>query len=516
MTPSDRDHSPERIAPTQFGAPAGPPNIAPPVQSAVHKPLFWAVVLAVTVLLILVVLWLPSQINQREVTGSVEPRSAQQDESAAFDSALSSANGAIESSNSGADIEAVLAKRQLAQRIADALQLRRAELETLAVERWAASDYEQVALNDDRARNYFEQRGFEAAATYWQKAIADANTLLGQVEALLKATVVEGYQALEAGDSDAAVKAFELALAIHPENAFAAMGLRRAKALPQVLTLLAAAENHERQDSLDQAAMLYRQALRLDPQAQGAKEGLLRSAQGMQDWEFRIALSTAQQALEAGEFATAKREFMNAEKIKTGEQAVKDGIAQADFGLQELELQRLRRSAEQAERREAWARVESDYRRVLELDSTLNFARDGLARAQRRLELDQSIEQLISRPERLYSEPVREQAAELLAEARRIQPAGESLQNQTTALRRAIERAGRKLTVTLVSDNSTSVMVYRVGRLGEFEKTQLQLTPGDYVVVGRCDGYRDARKTLSIRPDMDTVAPFDIRCTEKI
>ncbi|MFT5606005.1 MAG: hypothetical protein ACI9G5_002981, partial [Paracoccaceae bacterium] len=164
----------------------------------------------------------------------------------------------------------------------------------------------------------------------------------------------------------------------------------------------------------------------------------------------------------------------------------------------------------------AWARVESDYRRVLELDSTLNFARDGLARAQRRLELDQSIEQLISRPERLYSEPVREQAAELLAEARRIQPAGESLQNQTTALRRAIERAGRKLTVTLVSDNSTSVMVYRVGRLGEFEKTQLQLTPGDYVVVGRCDGYRDARKTLSIRPDMDTVAPFDIRCTEKI
>lgn len=509
MSSSDRDQQPERIAPARFGAPPEPRSAVQSEQATVHKPLFWAVVLAVTLLLILVVLWLPSQINQRAVSSpAAQPPAVQQDRVASPSPAESIAGSA--------DTEAVLAKRQLAQRIADALQLRRAELEKLAVERWASSDYKQIALNDERARNYFAQREFEAAATYWQKAIADANTLLGQVEALLKATLVEGHQALETGDSEAATKSFELALAIHPESALAAMGLRRAKALPEVLTLVAAAENHERQDNLDQAAMLYRQALNLDPQAKGAQEGLLRSAKGMQDWEFRIALSTAQQSLEAGEFAAAKREFMKAEKIKPGEQAVKDGIAQAIFGLQDLEVRRLRSSAELAEDKEEWAQAESGYRQILKLDSSLSFAQEGLARAQMRRVLDQSLAQLISQPERLYSEEVREQAADVLTQADRVQAAGERLQEQTRALRQALELAQRKVTVTLVSDNSTSVMVYRVGRLGQFEQTQLQLTPGDYVLVGRREGYRDARKTLSIRPDMPEMAPFDIRCTEKI
>lgn len=512
MTSPDQEHSPERIAPARFGAPAEPPVTAV-TQAAVQKPLFWAAVLAIALLLILVVFWLPSQINERQMAA---PASSGQ-QAASDNEAADARTAGIETPDTDIpDTEQVLAKRQTAQRIADALQLRRAELEKLAVERWAASDYQQIQLNDERARNYFEQREFEAAATYWQKAIADANTLLGQVEPLLKATIVEGHQALEAGDSDAAIAAFDLALAIHPQNALATLGMRRAKSLQQVLTLLAAAENHEREDQLDQALMQYRQALSLDPQAKGAKEGMLRVAQGMQDWEFRITLSTAQQALEAGDYAAAKREFLNAEKIKAGEVAVKEGLAQAQFGLQEQEVQGLRISAERAGQREDWAQAKRDYQRALKLDSTLNFAAQGLNRAQQRLALDQSLRQLIEQPERLYSEPVRQEAQALLDQARGIDSAGTRLREQTEALQQALARASRKQLVTLVSDNNTSVMVYRVGRLGRFEQTQLELTPGDYVVVGRCEGYRDARKTLSIRPDMDTADPFDIRCTEKI
>lgn len=515
MTSSDQNRhanqelSSERIAPAQFGEPVEPRG-EPPVQTTVQKPLFWITVLSITVLLSLVVLWLPSQINARHTTG---PQAVPTPAPTSTSQGGPVADRAIDAAP---DTEATLARRQQAQRIADALQLRRAELEKLAVERWAATDYQQVKLNDERARNYFEQREFEAAATYWQKAIADANTLLGQVEPLLKASIVEGHQAIEAGDSEAAIEAFGLALAIHPENALAATGMRRAKALHQVLVLLAAAENHERDDQLDQALMLYRQALSLDPQAKDAKEGMLRVAKGMQDWEFRIALSTAQQALEAGDYAAAKREFLKAEKIKAGDAAVKEGLAQAEFGLQEQEVQRLRRSAEQAERNEAWAQAEQNYQRVLAMDSTLSFASAGLARAQQRLALDQALQHFIEQPERLYSEAVRQQAGSQLAQARAIDAPGERLRQQTAIVQELIARASQKLRVTLVSDNRTSVMVYRVGRLGQFERTQLELTPGDYVVVGRCEGYRDARKTLSIRPGQSNAKPFDIRCTEKI
>ncbi|HCS29018.1 MAG TPA: hypothetical protein DIW43_16295, partial [Spongiibacteraceae bacterium] len=158
MTSPDQEPKPERIAPARFGAPVESHEQAQPAaQSAVQKPLFWAAVLSIALLLILVVLWLPSQINERQLPSSRQQGEQGRDLSAAGDLSAP-APGASQADAGVPDTEAVLAKRQLAQRIADALQLRRAELEKLAVERWAASDYKQIQLNDERARHYFEQR----------------------------------------------------------------------------------------------------------------------------------------------------------------------------------------------------------------------------------------------------------------------------------------------------------------------------------------------------------------------
>lgn len=508
MTSPENRPGAERIAPTPLQRP--PDRAAPPRTAAAaarDRPLFWAAVLAIAVLLSLVVLWLPSQVAGPRVSESAPAVVERPPPAEAGEPALAPVE---------VDTEDVLQRRQAAQRLADALQLRRAELEKLAVERWAEADYRQVTVNDERARGYFEQREFEAAATYWQKAIAGANTLLGQVEPLLKTTVGEGYRALQEGDSEAAIEAFDLALAIHPENPAAQAGMRRARALPQLLTLLAAAENHERADRVDQAMMLYREALSLDPQSREAKAGAIRMAEQMQDWEFRITLSTAQQALDEGEFATAKREFLKAEKIKPGQTVVKEGLAQAEVGLQQQEIQRLSRRAEAAEQAENWQQARDDYQRLLALEGTMEFARQGLARSRARLALDQRLGGLLAQPERLFSEAVRDEARGLLTEARAVANPGARLREQVQKLQRALELASREVAVTLVSDNQTQVMVYRVGKLGQFDQKELQLTPGDYVLVGRCEGYRDARKTLSVRPGMDRVGPVDIRCTEKI
>ena len=45
--------------------------------------------------------------------------------------------------------------------------------------------------------------------------------------------------------------------------------------------------------------------------------------------------------------------------------------------------------------------------------------------------------------------------------------------------------------VTLVSDGMTDVTVFRVGGLGSFAEHRLELLPGDYVVAGTREGYRD-------------------------
>ena len=59
------------------------------------------------------------------------------------------------------------------------------------------------------------------------------------------------------------------------------------------------------------------------------------------------------------------------------------------------------------------------------------------------------------------------------------------------------------------------MVVYRVGEMGNFEQKTLRLTPGDYTVVGRREGYRDVRKILRVRPDKGAVS-LNIRCTDKM
>ncbi len=503
--PSDQ-HKPETITPVTHR----PPEQQAPPRAVAQAPFFWPAVALITLLLCLVVFWLPSQIPERSlpsVTNMPVSSPAQPAERAEL------ANAQPEPA---LDTEETLARRQKAQRIADALQLRRAELEKLAVERWASADYQQVVVNDERAADYFGNREFDAAATYWQKALGQASTLLGQVESVLKSTVVQGYDALEKLNSEEATKAFDLALAIHPENALARIGLQRAQNLPQILTLMAAAENHERQDQLDQAMMLYREVLRLDPQSAAAKEGMQRLAKAMQDWEFRITLSTAQQALDAGDYAAAKREFQKANAIKKNDPAVVEGLAQTERGLLQAEIARLKQRAEQATVAEDWGTAVSHYQRIVKLDNTLAFAHDGLARSRERQSLDARVQALIDEPDRLFSNAVLDSAKKLLRDAQAVPGPGRKLQAQIIALQEAIARADTDVRVSLLSDNVTSVMVYRVGRLGQFERKELLLSPGDYVIVGRCEGYRDARKTVTVPAGIERFGPIDIRCTEKL
>lgn len=83
--------------------------------------------------------------------------------------------------------------------------------------------------------------------------------------------------------------------------------------------------------------------------------------------------------------------------------------------------------------------------------------------------------------------------------------------------------AGRKLlaelrtsvAVRLVSDNKTEVTVFRVGSLGSFDATTLDLLPGKYIAVGQRNGYRDVRIEFVVRAGL-APAPVSVQCSQKI
>ena len=68
------------------------------------------------------------------------------------------------------------------------------------------------------------------------------------------------------------------------------------------------------------------------------------------------------------------------------------------------------------------------------------------------------------------------------------------------------------MVVKLFSDRFTDVEIYRVGKLGTFNEHALNLNPGNYVVVGRRNGYQDVRVDLQLDGSAPVVE-LDIQCT---
>ena len=103
----------------------------------------------------------------------------------------------------------------------------------------------------------------------------------------------------------------------------------------------------------------------------------------------------------------------------------------------------------------------------------------------------------------------------ILARLQSIEDPGPRLQTQINELSKLIRTASKPVEVILRSDNETSVVIYRVGRFGQFLEKKVSLLPGSYTVVGSRPGFRDVRKTLKVQTD-DNPITIDIRCEEPI
>jgi len=91
----------------------------------------------------------------------------------------------------------------------------------------------------------------------------------------------------------------------------------------------------------------------------------------------------------------------------------------------------------------------------------------------------------------------------------------DGLAEQTDELARLIKLASTPIAIELESDELTEVTVYRVGPLGAFAQTTLELRPGTYTAIGSRDGFRDVRTTFTILPGK-SLAPIRVACIEPI
>lgn len=508
----------ERVEPAPFETVKPAPKPTEERDSPGSGPSRWTLpALAVLVALAVgVVFWLPSAL---ENAGTDTPSREQAGADAGSEDATAPtqprpATGNAEAGTPFADAEAARLRAE-AQEILNTLLDLRDLLTRRGADIWASEDLNAVVATANEGDERYRQREFSAAIERYQTALEQAEAIEARIPDERETRLAQAEAALQAGEAEVAAEALAILDKLEPDLPQADRLRERLEALPEVLAQLEKAAAAEREGDLASAKTALEAAVSADDKHRRATQELSRVSAALTAQRFADAMSAGYAALEQQRFDEARAAFERAGTLREGSAEVAAAREEVRVAETASELRQLQRSAESSIAEEKWSDAVSAYEAALKIDNSVLFARRGIERARTRSELDTRLRAILDDPDRLSDTNVAASAAELLDYARAVEPRGPRLQEQIQTLQKQLALANTPIAVTLLSDNATEVVVQKVSRLGQFEREQLMLRPGEYTAVGTRRGYRDVRRTFRVshdgRPPTVTVV-----CTESI
>jgi serine/threonine protein kinase/tetratricopeptide (TPR) repeat protein len=424
------------------------------------------------------------------------------------------AKSEVASENPPEPAELSAEKEQAEQKLAEFMQLKQ-ELESKGAPTWAQAAYAEMMQLAAQADQLLIENNHLAAAAKYAEASAKARILADRIKPTLNRLLAEGQAALTEGNAESARQKLTAALMIDPDNKTAQHGLQRAENAAAVNQLMQQGAAHEKEGDRAFALADYQKALRLDPESKEAQQALVRAKRLISDQEFQQLMSEGLSALHANNYSLAREKLLKAQSFRPTSQEAKDALAQVDQSIRLAGIESYRRKADDAEQAEKWEQALDAYLQVLKIDPDIQFAIQGKQRALAYIRLDKRINFFLKQPAVLESDRQLENAIQLMAEIKKIDPRGPRLKDQLAKLTRMVDAAQTPIKITLESDGLTEVAVYKVGKLGRFASRVLSLRPGTYTVVGTRDGYQDVRKQFTIKSGQKP-ARIAIQCEVKI
>jgi serine/threonine protein kinase/tetratricopeptide (TPR) repeat protein len=392
---------------------------------------------------------------------------------------------------------------------------RLAVLETRGAGVWGGADFAAAKTRAAESVGAYDAGSLALA----QQRLAQALRLLEAVEraapAALAAQLAAGERALSAGQQELAAQAFDLAVRIDARDPRAALGQSRARRLWGVLPLLADAENAQAAREYSRAAQDYTQVLTLDPKNAQARLGLARSSAASGDDSYAKAAGEGFAALGAGRLEEARAAFTRARDLRPNGVEALEGLRRVNAVTGERGFAAIRARGADLEAQERWDEALQLYNSALRQDRSLVFAQEGRARATARMQLEDALQALIDRPERLASPQVRNEAVALLQSAQEQPSPGPDLRAQIARLSALLPEFEKPVPLSLTSDSLTQVAIPSVGAFGSFARRDIELKPGHYTVIGTRDGYRDVRRDITVSPGQRSQT-VNVSCSERI
>lgn len=387
--------------------------------------------------------------------------------------------------NVAATVEASASAKLQADRILTEQRIK--ALEARGADIWGGPDFLAAKASATEAAAAHDP----AAVTAAEQRLTQAQPLLDNVEqaasAALSAQLSAGERALTDGQRTLALQAFDLAVQIAPQDERALQGRARARELP-ASAVAGTAGTPATGDTRTPA-----------PAASAAPKPAKPDTAFGED-RYAKAAGEGFAALGAGRLEEARAAFERARAARPNGAEAQDGLRRVDAAIRARGFGSLRTRAEDAEADERWDEAVAAYSSILRADPSQAFAQDGRSRAQARLDLNDSLQAIIDRPDLLAAADARARAATLLQNAQGIEAPGPVLRLQMARVSALLPEFEKPVHLSLVSDGLTQVTVTGVGSFGGFTRRDIELKPGRYTLIGSRDGYRDVRRDISVSP----------------
>lgn len=218
-----------------------------------------------------------------------------------------------------------------------------------------------------------------------------------------------------------------------------------------------------------------------------------------QQQSFNSLMSQGLERLDAKEWGAAYKSFQAALKLSPSSVVAKESMEEAHAQLTKSTLDALYEQLADQEIEEQWEGMLQTLAEINKWD-----ANEKVTTVQKHLQLLLTTEVLLTQAISKASEPMskqqRTEVQELLASTENLDTHGR-IQEKRALLQKEFDRNTRPVTVTVISDGKTNVLVRPGQSLGAFSKKVLDIYPGTYDFIGRRNGYHETRQSVTVKPD---------------
>jgi uncharacterized protein HemY len=388
------------------------------------------------------------------------------------------------------------------------------KIDRILLSDWETAKVSELSFLKEQALTAFARGAFLQAKQHFENLYVNSNELITQWELQTTQHIEKATLAFNNDQLPQAQLNLNKALALMPTNLEALALQSRIDAYGEVAALLSDLEVAKIENNLPKQIGLLSDIIQLDPERDELNEDLANVKVSYNQQQLAELLESAESALKANQLSQAQKFVDAAKKIKPsskGAQSLNTRIAQVRA---QQSLSSIKVALEQAVKQDNWEEVLRLSNSALENYSLDQELSNFQSQAQQVLSAKKSLASFIARPARLADNNIREAATKAIQNAFAPSLLSPSLQQQIGQVASAIDNYSGPVDITIRSDGKTYLTVLGVGHVGEHKEKVISLTPGNYILQAKREGYRNKR--LEFVVEANTPLVLQLICDDKI